>query len=108
MYQTIEKIENNGGSIDSLGIPGVSSTNSITKNLALVLAAVGFIIILAAFATGLPETIMTFFRNLNDARKNEEWGPLLKYLGMVFGVIILAFVVIALYNKYVVDVANGL
>lgn len=90
----------------SVGIPGVNDNSSIMKTLIMTVAFIVFVLVIATIGFGLSDTIASFFRQLNDARKEGEWGPLIRFIGLAFAILAIVFVIMGYINTYVIDVAN--
>lgn len=88
------------------GTIGITTGGSILKTLLLTIAAIVFITVIAAVGFGMTDTIISFFRQLNDSRKEGEWGPLLRFIGLAFAVLAIVFVIMGYINTYIISVAN--
>ncbi len=93
--------------IGNVGIPGVNNNSSIMKTLIMTVAFIVFVLVIATVGFGLSDTIASFFRQLNDARKEGDWSPLLRFIGLAFAILAIVFVIMGYINKYVIDVANA-
>lgn len=91
----------------TVGIPGVSANTSIMKTLIMTVAFIVFVLVIAVIGFGLSDTIASFFRELNDSRKQGDWSPLIRFIGLAFAVLAIVFVIMGYINKHVIDVANA-
>ncbi len=92
----------------TVGVPGVDDNSSVMKTIIMIIAFIVFILVIANFGFGLSDTMASFFRQLNDARKEGEWAPLLRFVGLAFAILAIVFLLIGYINKHVIDVANGI
>ncbi len=93
--------------IGNVGIPGVDNNSSIMKTLIMTVAFIVFVLVIATIGFGLSDTIASFFRQLNDSRKEGDWSPLLRFIGLAFAILAIVFVIMGYVNKYVIEVANN-
>lgn len=92
----------------TVGIPGVDENTSIMKTLGMTIGFIVFILVLATLGFGLGDTIASFFRQLNDARKEGDWSPLIKFIGLSFAILAIVFALMDFINKYVLATVNAL
>lgn len=91
----------------TVGIPGVSSNTSIMKTLIMTVAFIVFVLVIAMIGFGLSDTIASFFRELNDSRKQGDWSPLIRFIGLAFAVLAIVFVIMGYINTHVIGAANA-
>ncbi len=94
--------------VGTIGVPGVDGNSSIMKTLIMTIGFVVFILVIAMLGFGMADTIASFFRQLNDSRKDGEWAPLIRFIGIAFVVLAIVFVIMGYINKYVLQAANGI
>lgn len=91
-----------------LGIPGVDGNTSVMKTLGLTIGFVGFIFVIAILVFGLGDTMASFFRQLNDSRKEGDWSPLIKFVAITFVVLAIVFVLMGYITTYAFEPINKL
>lgn len=91
----------------TVGIPGVGNNTSIMKTLIMTVAFIVFVLVVAVVGFGLSDTIASFFRELNDSRKQGDWSPLIRFIGLAFAILAIVFVIMGYINTHVIDVANA-
>ncbi len=91
-----------------VGIPGVSGNSSVMKTIIMIVAFIVFVLVISNLGFGLSDTIASFFRQLNDSRKEGDWAPLLRFIGLAFAILAIVFLLIGYINKHVITVANGI
>ncbi|MDP8051509.1 hypothetical protein QJU23_03590 [Pasteurella atlantica] len=94
--------------LGSIGVPGVDDNSSVMKTIIMIIAFIVFILVIAVVGFGLADTMSTFFRQLNDARKEGDWSSLLRFIGLAFAILAIIFLLMGYINKHVIDVANGI
>lgn len=83
-------------------IPGVDANNkNWLQQFSGVISVVIVIGALAAVGFGMMEAIFTLFRTANDARLNGDWGPAMKLIGLIIGIIIFSLLLYYLINTVV-------
>lgn len=92
----------------NIGIPGVDKDTPIMKTLGQTIGFVVFILVIAILGFGLGDTIASFFRQLNDSRKEGDWSPLIRFIGLAFAILAIIFVIMGYINAYVFTPANNL
>lgn len=85
-----------------LKIPGVdTSDGNFLKAFATIISAIIVLMALAGVGIGMSETIFTMFSAANQARRDGEWGPTFKIIGIVIMVLVFALMLFYLLNTFV-------
>lgn len=85
-------------------IPGVDANNkNWLQQFSGVISLVIVIGALAAVGFGMMEAIFTLFRTANDARLNGDWGPAMKLIGLIIGIIVFSLLLYYLINTVVLE-----
>lgn len=87
----------------SIGIPGTGAGDSWAKQFTSAIAWGIVLLMLAALGIGLAKSIITAFVLVNDARNSGEWGPAIQQIIVVILIIVFAFVLYGVANKYVLE-----
>lgn len=95
-------------SVGDIGIPGVTGKTSIIKTLGLTIGTIVFVYIILVVGFGFGDTIGSFFRQLNDSRKEGDWSPLVKFIAVAFVVLVIIFIIMGYINEYIFTPVNAL
>ena len=87
----------------SLGIPGTSDNDSWSNQIIKALSWGLKLLLLLGLGIGIAMSIFTLFRLVNDARSTGEWGPVIQQVVIVIVIIVFAFVLFGIANKYVFE-----
>lgn len=87
----------------SLGIPGTSDGESWSSQMIKALSWGLKLLLLLGLGIGIAMSIFTLFRLVNDARSTGEWGPVIQQVVIVIVIIVFAFVLFGIANKYVFE-----
>ncbi|SUO90280.1 hypothetical protein [Suttonella indologenes] len=85
-----------------LKIPGVdTSDGNFLKAFATIISAIIVLMALAGVGIGMAETIFTMFSAANQARRDGEWGPTFKIIGIIIMVLVFALMLFYVINTFV-------